>query len=345
MALDEFGLIDRYFRRAVPVAGACPQVALGVGDDAALLLPPAGEAMAISTDTLVAGHHFPFDALPYDIGWKSLAVNLSDLAAMAARPLGVTLALTLPEADEAWLASFSEGFFALADAHGVPLIGGDTTRGPLAITVTALGAVPVGQALRRDGASPGDLIFVSGHVGDAGLGLALALGHDAGWLADLPPAHRALALARLHRPTPRLALGLALRGLASAALDVSDGLLQDLGHLLAASGSAGRPLGARLTLESLPLSPALHWLAGADARSQRQAAGWALSAGDDYELLFTVAAGRRGEVEALAHRLALPLTCVGELTADAGLCLTLDGRAWEHELPAGYQHFRGAPDV
>lgn len=334
MALDEFGLIRRHFLRpgrALPSA-----VALGIGDDAALLTPPPGESLAVTSDTLVAGRHFPGDASPFDIGWKALAVNLSDLAAMAATPLGVTLALTLPAADDAWLAAFAEGFFTLADAHGVPLIGGDTTRGPLSITVTALGGVPAAQALRRDGARVGDLVCVSGHLGDAGLGLALALATAGDAFRDIPPLHRTHALARLHRPTPRLAAGFALRGLATAAMDVSDGLAQDLGHLLAASGG----LGGELALERLPLSPALHFLAGEGEPLRRQALSWALTAGDDYELLFTLPAIREDELAALAARLELPLTVIGRVTAAPGLRLTWQGRPWEHALPAGYNHFR-----
>lgn len=334
MALDEFGLIRRYFTRADRqlLAG----VRLGIGDDAALLDLPPGESLVVTTDTLVAGRHFPHDALPFDIGWKALAVNLSDLAAMAATPAGVTLAITLPSADEAWLAAFADGFFALADAHGVPLIGGDTTRGPLSITVTALGSVPPAQALRRDGAQPGDLIYVSGTLGDGGLGLALAQGrlHD----VHLPPLHQAHALARLHRPTPRLALGLALRGIASAALDVSDGLVQDLGHLLKASGRV-QPLGATLTLEQLPLSPAMQYLAGEGDALQLQVLDWALAAGDDYELLFTVPVARQKQVEALGHELELPLTQVGVVSAEAGVGLSWKSEAYRDGGLGGYRHF------
>ncbi|WP_068857504.1 thiamine-phosphate kinase [Perlucidibaca aquatica] len=334
MALDEFGLIRRYFTRADRPLPA--SVRLGIGDDAALLDLPPGESLAVTTDTLVAGRHFPADALPFDIGWKALAVNLSDLAAMSATPVGVTLALTLPAADEAWLAAFAEGFFTLADAHGVPLIGGDTTRGPLSITVTALGSVPPAQALRRDGAQLGDLIYVSGTLGDGGLGLALTQDrlHD----VHLPPSHQAHALARLHRPTPRLALGLALRGMATAAMDVSDGLLQDLGHLLKASGGM-RALGATLNLEQLPLSPAMQYLAGEGEALQQQVLDWALAAGDDYELLFTVPASRQQQVEALAHALELPLTQIGVVSAAAGLNLTLKSESYKYDLKAGYRHF------
>jgi len=343
MALDEFGLIRRYFTRpgVAPNAGA-PGLRLGIGDDAALLDLPAGETLAVTTDTLVAGRHFPHDASAFDIGWKALAVNLSDLAAMAARPLGVTLALTLPEADEAWLAGFSAGFFALADAQGVPLIGGDTTRGPLSITVTALGGVPAGQALRRDGARAGDLLYVSGTLGDAGLGLALALdalpAPVAAPVAALPAAARELALARLHRPTPRLAAGLALRGLASAAMDVSDGLAQDLGHLLSASAGADGALGAELALERLPLSPALAALAAQGGAVRDQALGWALSAGDDYELLFAVPPSAVASVAALSEPLGLPLTCVGRVTPADGVRMAWHGESWGR-MADGYRHF------
>lgn len=334
MALDEFDLIRRYFTRADRLLPA--GVRLGIGDDAALLDLPPGESLVVTTDTLVAGRHFPHDALPFDIGWKALAVNLSDLAAMGAKPVGVTLAITLPLADDAWLAAFADGFFALADAHGMPLIGGDTTRGPLSITVTALGSVPPAQALRRDGAAPGDLIYVSGTLGDGGLGLALAQGrlHD----VHLPPLHQAHALARLHRPTPRLALGLALRGIASAAMDVSDGLVQDLGHLLTASGRS-QALGAILRLEQLPLSPAMQYLAGEGEVMQAQVLDWALTAGDDYELLFTVPALRRTQVEALAHELELMLTLVGVIEPEAGLHTTWRSAPWTLTGRAGYQHF------
>lgn len=334
MALDEFDLIRRYFTRADRQFPA--GVRLGIGDDAALLDLSPGESLAVTTDTLVAGRHFPADALPFDIGWKALAVNLSDLAAMGAKPVGVTLAITLPLADEAWLAAFADGFFALADAHGVPLIGGDTTRGPLSITVTALGSVPFKQALRRDGAQPGDLIYVSGTLGDGGLGLALTQNslHD----VHLPPLHQAHVLARLHRPTPRLALGLALRGIASAAMDVSDGLVQDLGHLLKASGGL-HALGATLTLEHLPLSPAMQYLAGEGEALQQLVLDWALAAGDDYELLFTVPMSRQKQVELLGRDLELPLTQIGVVSAEVGVGLSWRSEAYRDGELKGYRHF------
>lgn len=313
-APGEFELIRTYFTRA----GAAPGVVCGVGDDAALLSVPPGHELAVTTDTLVAGRHFPEDAAPFDIGWKALAVNLSDLAAMGAEARWVTLALTLPAADDVFLAEFSRGFFALAEREGVSLVGGDTTQGPLSITVTAMGVLPAGQALRRDGARPGDDLYVSGPPGDAGLGLRLVLGQ---WPDDISDAHAAQVLARLHRPEPRLATGRALRGLASACLDISDGLAQDLGHLLAASG-----VGAELHLDRLPRSAAL---AAIDAGF---ADILALTSGDDYELLFTAPATARDAVTAQGA------TAIGRITHETGLRFFRDGTAVT--LPvAGYTHF------
>lgn len=312
----EFDLIREFFRRPVADAG----VRLGIGDDAALLALPAGEELVVTTDTLVAGRHFPDSAAPFDIGWKALAVNLSDLAAMGAQARWVTLALTLPDSDETFLREFARGFFALAEREGVSLVGGDTTRGPLSITVTALGCVPAGRALRRDGARADDDLYVSGCVGDAGLGLRIELGQ---WLDELAPLARDTALQRLHRPEPRLALGLALRGVASACLDVSDGLAQDLGHLLAASG-----VGAELELSALPRSAALADIDPAFADIL------ALTSGDDYELLFTAPAAAR---KAIA---ALPLACarIGRVTAQGGLRFLRAGVPVEMPV-AGFTHF------
>lgn len=314
--MGEFELIRAFFRR--PAIDA--SVRLGVGDDCALLAPPPGEVLAVTTDTLVAGRHFPETAAAFDIGWKALAVNLSDLAAMGAQARWVTLALTLPASDEAFLREFARGFFALAERAGVSLVGGDTTRGPLSITVTALGTVPEALALRRDGARDGDDLYVSGSVGDAGLGLRLEL---AQWQDELDAAAREQALSRLHRPEPRLALGLALRGVASACLDVSDGLAQDLGHLLAASG-----VGAELELDALPRSAAL---AGIDAGF---ADILALTSGDDYELLFTAPAAARTRIAALP----LPCARIGRITAAGGLRLLRAGAPIEMPL-AGFTHF------
>lgn len=312
----EFDLIREFFTR--PARDAAVQ--LGVGDDAALLAIPAGQELVVTTDTLVNGRHFPEDAAPHDIGWKALAVNLSDLAAMGAQARWVTLALTLPDSDEKFLREFSQGFFALAEREGVSLVGGDTTRGPLAITVTAMGLLPAGTALRRNGAQPGDDIYVSGSVGDAGLGLRLVLQQ---WADDLPAAAADFVLQRLHRPEPRLALGAALRGLASSCLDVSDGLAQDLGHVLSASS-----VGAELDLECLPLSAALAAVDPAFADVL------ALTSGDDYELLFTAAATQRERIAALQPACRR----IGRITVERGLRLRRNGV--DLNLPlAGFQHF------
>lgn len=315
----EFELIERYFHRAAPRE----DVVLGVGDDAALLRPPPGQALALTVDTLVAGVHFPEQTPPEAVGHKALAVNLSDLAAMGARPAWVTLALTLPRADEAWLEGFARGFMELLAAHGAALVGGDTTRGPLSVSVQACGFVPEGQALRRDGARPGDLIYVTGTLGDAALGLAALSGEQV-----LGPAEADHCLARLDRPEPRVAAGLALRGLATAAIDISDGLVADLGHVLAASGA-----GAVVELQALPLSPAVR-------RAVERGGDWspAVAGGDDYELLFTVPEARRAEVaEALAGRGGA--SCIGRIEAAPGLRL-LDGEGRAvRPARAGWDHF------
>lgn len=314
----EFELIREFFMRPDHSTGA--GVILGIGDDAALLAVPEGHELVVTTDTLVCGRHFPEEALPFDIGWKSLAVNLSDLAAMGAQARWVTLALTLPASDERFLREFAAGFFALADQAQVGLVGGDTTRGPLSITVTAMGVLPAGKALRRDGAQAGDDLYVSGTIGDAGLGLRIVLDQ---LLDDISPEASAFALSRLHRPEPRLALGLALREVATAALDVSDGLAQDLGHILQAS-----QLGAELYLEKLPRSAAL---AETDAAL---ADILALTSGDDYELLFTAPPLARAKIE----KLQPACTRIGVMTKTAALVFVRDGQAVD--MPrAGYQHF------
>ncbi|MEQ1657684.1 MAG: thiamine-phosphate kinase, partial [Hylemonella sp.] len=278
--MGEFDLIARYFQRPQrPYTGA---VRLGVGDDCALLQPAPGTQLAISSDMLVEGRHFFADVDPATLGHKALAVNLSDLAACGARPLAFTLALSLPQADEAWLAAFARGLFALADAHDCQLIGGDTTRGPLNICITIFGEVPVtdkgSRALLRSGARPGDELWVSGTLGDARLALEALQGRR-----KLPPALLQAARARLEQPTPRIALGLALRGVASAALDVSDGLLGDLGHILQASGC-----GACIdTTLAAPL------LATPDVTlDEAERLSLVLAGGDDYELLFTAPAAQ-----------------------------------------------------
>lgn len=344
MPRGEFELIDHYFRAA---GAGRADVLLGVGDDGALLRPPAGLDLVAVTDTLNEGVHFPAGCDARSVGHRALAVNLSDLAAMGAEPAWALLALTLPGVDEAWLEAFAAGFAALARAHGVALVGGDTTRGPLAVNVQALGFVPAGGGLRRAGGSPGDLVFVSGTPGEAAAGLeiesaALAAAAGRGPTAgdeppgDAPPggapaggdAEARQLRRRFLFPEPRLALGRALRETASACIDVSDGLLGDLGKLAAASGC-----GAFVDLERLPVSPALRRHAGS-ARAERMLLG----GGDDYELCFTAPPGRAGEVAALAGRCGVPVTAIGVLREEGGVELR---RAGLPEAPglAGFDHF------
>ena len=320
MPVSEFNLIDRYFaQRGVTRS----DVVLGLGDDAALLRVPAGMDLVVAIDTLVAGVHFPIDTDAASIGHKALAVNLSDLAAMGAEPAWATLALTLPETNEQWLDDFSHGLFALAERHNVQLIGGDTTRGPLTITVQAHGFVPAGQALRRAGARPGDLIYVTGTLVDAGLAL-LALQDE----VQLPIREMTYVFDRLNRPEPRVAVGMALRGIASAAIDVSDGLAADLAHLLDAS-----KVGATIQIERLPLSPVVQTYF-------HSIGGWTvpLASGDDYELIITVAPARQAELELACTAQGCPCAWIGSINSRPGLhCLMDDGT--EIAAPSGYQHF------
>lgn len=316
--MSEFDLIQRYFTRPAPSA------VLGVGDDAALLRVGAGMALAVSTDMLVSGTHFFPDADPFMLGHKTLAVNLSDLAAMGAQPRWATLALSLPSVEASWLEQFSRGFFAHAEQHHVELVGGDTTRGPLNLSVTIMGEVPLGSALRRDGARAGDDIWVSGTLGDA----ALALAHLQGRIVLRQETFSACC-ERLHRPQPRVALGLALRGIANSAIDISDGLLADLGHILERSR-----LAAEIRFEALPRSDALR-----ECESLLLAQRCALAGGDDYELCFTAAMARRAEIEQISAALALPLTRIGSLVQGDGCTVfAADGRAMQTG-EQGYDHF------
>lgn len=317
--MSEFDLIRRHFTRATPGA------LLGVGDDAALLQVSPGCVLAVSTDMLVSGTHFFADADPFLLGHKTLAVNLSDMAAMGAIPRWATLAISLPKADEAWLAQFSAGFFALAEKYGVELVGGDTTRGSLNLCVTIMGEVEVFQALRRSGALAGDEIWVSGRLGDA----ALALAHLQGRIV-LSASDFAACSTALHQPLPRVALGRVLLGVASSAIDISDGLLGDLGHLLDASG-----VGAEINLAALPLSAALRKF-----MDQPVGERCALSGGDDYELCFTAPSFRHDELLDISKQLDLPLTCIGKIVAGSG-CVVLGtaGKIIDTEN-TGYDHFR-----
>jgi len=348
--MSEFDLIRRYFTRATPGA------VLGVGDDAALLRTGSGMELVVSTDMLVSGTHFLPDADPFLLGHKTLAVNLSDMAAMGAQPRWALLSLALPQADETWLQQFSAGFFALAEQHNVELIGGDTTRGPLNLCVTIMGEAPQGAALRRAGAQVGDDIWVSGTLGDA----ALALAHLQGQIT-LAAGEFATCAAALHQPTPRVALGLALRGVAHSAIDVSDGLLADLGHILECS-----IVGAEIQFDALPVSDVLRSLSGQDPSMsfprRRESSAFikldsrlrgndgflkgvivqrcALAGGDDYELCFTASVARRAELERISTQLGLPLTRIGAIVAVSGCIVrAADGSVINME-ESGYDHFR-----
>ena len=321
----EFGLIARHFvRQGQPMPTS---VALGIGDDCALLAPTPGQLLAVSSDMLVQGRHFFDDVAPSALGHKALAVNLSDLAAMGARPLGFTLALALPEANDAWLAEFASGLFALADAHHCPLVGGDTTRGPLNICITIFGERPPSALMRRDAAQPDDDLYVSGQVGEARLALEYLLASPWATQAVSPPEQPALR-ERLERPTPRVALGLALQGLAHAAIDLSDGLAGDLGHILRASG-----VGADIEWAALPRAGALGRLPLVHQHT------CLLHGGDDYELLFTAPAAQRPAIEAAARASATAVHRIGRITAAPGLRLINAQGAPQPLQGQGFDHF------
>lgn len=321
--LGEFELIRRFFVRGDP-APRGSGVLLGIGDDAALLDVPKGTDLVVCVDTIVAGRHFPDGADARSIGHRALAVNLSDMAAMGATPAWATLALTMPSAEADWLEKFAAGFLELADAHSVALVGGDTTRGPLTVSVQILGSVPHGSALRRDGGEAGDILAVSGTLGDAAAGLALLQAPPVAKLS----AEAELLIRRFDYPMPRVRFGLAARGIASAAMDLSDGLVGDLPKLADACG-----LAAHVCIEALPLSAALR-----KSASPGQARDWALAGGDDYELLLAVPASRFTELQGAADQLNLTLTPIGELHAGAGVTWSLNGEDFVPGVP-GYDHF------
>lgn len=314
----EFDLID-IIRARTSIARA--DVVRGIGDDAALLAPPAGHELAVAIDTLVEGVHFLAGTAPADIGWKSLAVNLSDLAAMGATPAWAVLSLTLPRADRAFVEGFVDGFVQLAQRYQLALVGGDTTCGPLSVSVAVHGFVPAGQGLLRNAAQVGDRLFVTGTLGDAAAALHCHLDRDG---TGVPPALHA----RMVRPEPRVAAGQALRGLAHAAIDVSDGLLADLAHVCAASGT-----GACIEVARMPCSPALVSRFGVDA-----ARGYALSGGDDYELCFSIPADRVAAATAALERVGCPATRIGSMVESGGIHvydeqggdITPQRRGWEH---------------
>ena len=321
-SVSEFDLIRRHFATLTPPRA---DVLLGIGDDAAILRVPSDRQLAVSVDTLVSGVHFLPSVSPEALGHKALAVNLSDLAAMGAEPAWVTLALSLPEPDEVWLTAFAQGFAALAARYGVALVGGDTTRGPLSITVQVHGFVPDGQAIRRSGARVGDGVYVTGTLGDAALCLRDLLSDPAACGTSR------LLRERLERPQPRIEAGQALRALATSAIDISDGLLADLGHILQASG-----VGARLSLDQLPLSNAFaEWLAASGDWSP------ALTGGDDYELCFTLSPQHERRIDGMVAELGLAMTRVGTIEETQGLRVRLpDGEIWKGG-DRGFDHFSG----
>lgn len=334
--MGEFDLIERYFRRSPSPAAVAPTVAsavaLGMGDDCALLSPHTGTQLAVSCDMLVEGRHFLSTVSPEALGHKALAVNLSDLAACGAQPVAFTLALAMPRVDEAWLAGFARGMFALADAHGCTLIGGDTTQGPLNICITVMGEVPVvngkSQALLRSGAQAGDDIYVSGTatdtVGDARLALEVFRGHIS--VDEKTFAH---ARQRMEKPMPRVALGMALRGVVTSAIDVSDGLLGDLSHVLRCSG-----VGATIAINSVAACARIHW------EKCQFSLGFieemCCAGGDDYELVFTAPPTAREAVQKVAHSTGTVLTPIGRIDAHSGLRL-VDGQG--HTVPNRFTSF------
>lgn len=326
MAFGEFDLIETYFTHRLPQRD---DVTVGIGDDGAVASVPEKSDLVVVTDTMVQGIHFDQDTPARAIGHKIIAVNLSDLAAMGAEPAWISLALTLPEINDEWLTGFAHGLREICEYYNCQLIGGDTTQGPLSITVTAHGFVPKGKAIRRGGAKPGDWLYVSGTLGDAGLALAARQHRQ-----KLNPDYERRLTERLYFPSARVALGQSLRGIASSAIDVSDGLLADVGHILKASH-----VGARISVDELPLS-----LAVTESLSAEQAITYALTSGDDYELLFTVPEAQRGLFDTVtAHSPSKPV-CIGRITNEPELVqLRFGDEAWE--LPegiAGFEHFRKA---
>lgn len=326
MSLNEFDLIKKYFNRNADTQSN--GVSVAIGDDCAVLDIPEGYQLAVSTDTLVAGVHFFADVDPYRLGYKALAVNLSDLAAMGAMPKWISLAITLPEVDQAWLAQFSRGFFALADKYNVTLVGGDTTKGPLSLTLSVKGLVKSGKALLRSNASPDDLICVSGVVGDGGVGLACKM-------AETLISNQQTFIDALELTEPRIDLGLALSELASSCVDISDGLTQDLQHILTASSCS-----AELLLQNLPFSDALLNERQLGTINDDQALQYALTGGDDYELLFTINAKNLEKLRAL--QVETPFTVIGTVinNQEPNIQLVKNNKKISLSL-AGWDHFQG----
>ena len=317
--MDEFSLIEKFFLKKTISRS---DVLMGIGDDGALLQVPKEQLLVASIDTLIEGVHFLRETNPFDIGYKALTVNLSDLAAMGAEPAWATLALTVPRNDSSWFDEFTEGFFQIAHQFNVQLVGGDTTKGPLTITVQAHGFVPPGEALSRSGAKVGDKIYVSGTVGDAGFALQVAIGKY-----DLPLQEKEFFLHRLNRPVPQIKLGKLLRGLANSAIDISDGLFADLKHILKSSR-----VGATIVTDNIPLSDAIKKYLPFD-----QAKELALTAGDDYELCFTVSPEKEGQLLALLRQEKIACSCIGEIKEELE-CYFIDYN--EKLSEEGFRHFK-----
>lgn len=322
MTIGEFELIEKFFAAHTIKRN---DVTLGIGDDAAIVNIPPQQQLVITTDTLTAGVHFPATTCAYDIGYKSIAVNLSDLAAMGATPSWVTLALTLSKVDDRWLQDFCQGFFDLASRYQIQLIGGDTSQGPLSITVEAFGFTPFNQALMRSHAKPGDLIYVTGTLGEAALGLQYLQGK-----VQLSDSDSKSAIAKLNRPEPQIEIGTKLRGIANAAIDISDGLAADLGHILEKSH-----VGALINLEKIPIGSSL-----LTSISNNEALALALTGGDEYELCFTVPPQKLSLLEKMFPKDAYHLTCIGTIVAQKGLDLRYkNGEKYSGKL-SGYEHFQ-----
>jgi thiamine-monophosphate kinase len=320
--VKEFSIIDTFFKTQTHRR---KDVLLGIGDDAALTVIPQGQALVTTTDTLIAGVHFLANANPHAIAQKAVAVNLSDLAAMGAEPAWINLSLSLPIADEEWLSAFSTGIAEMTRFYSIQLIGGDTVQGPLTVTITAQGFVPAEQALLRSNAKPGDFVYVTGCLGDAGLGLDIQLNKVA--INDSDNAN--YLLTRLNYPTPRLLVGTSLRRVANACIDLSDGLSSDIKHILKASNC-----GATIHLDKLPLSKAMRESVAPDVARQ-----YALSAGDDYELLFTVSEEQKGKLELAIASSNVCVTCIGQLNGMANKLELRLNNAVVDEQYSGYQHF------
>ncbi len=318
--MKEFKIIEKYFSELGPKR---KDVELGIGDDCALVNPADIKSVAISCDTLVEGTHFLPQMPVKDLGYKSLAVNLSDLAAMGAEPAWMTLAITLPDVNEQWLEEYSEGLYEIADYYGITLIGGDTTKGPKSLTITVNGQVPPKLALRRSGAQIGDWIYVTGTLGDSALGLDVILGN-----CQVPEDHKAYLISRHYRPTPRVLAGQSIRGLATSAIDLSDGLVSDINHILKASD-----VGANIAVDALPLSDAL-----VDSVSKEHAVEYALAGGEDYELLFTVPDIQTGALDTVLKQTGVRYTKIGQITAGRKLMLR-QGRQEYIFHKQGFKHF------